>query len=57
MQPGTPYLSCYAFRMLEPGRPAPEFTLPDHEGNDVTLSDLRGNWVLLWWYPKASTPG
>lgn len=43
--------------MLEPGQLAPEFQLPDHTGNKVALSDLRGSWVLLWWYPKASTPG
>lgn len=43
--------------MLSEGTPAPDFTVPDHDGNDVSLSDHRGEWVLLWWYPKASTPG
>ena len=43
--------------MLEPGVQAPDFTLPDQDGNTVSLSDFRGHWVLLWWYPKASTPG
>lgn len=43
--------------MLEPGAPAPDFTLPDQDGNDVSLADQRGHWVALWWYPKASTPG
>lgn len=43
--------------MLQPGTTAPEFTLPDQDGEPVTLADLRGHWVLLWWYPKASTPG
>jgi thioredoxin-dependent peroxiredoxin len=43
--------------MLQDGTTAPDFTLPDTEGNDVTLSALRGQWVLLWWYPKADTPG
>lgn len=43
--------------MLAPGTPAPAFTLPDQAGRDVSLQDLRGGWVLLWWYPKASTPG
>lgn len=43
--------------MLEPGIEAPDFTLPDQDGNQVRLSDLRGRWVLLWWYPMADTPG
>lgn len=43
--------------MLEPGTTAPDFTLPDYNGNSVTLSDLRGQWVALWFYPKAMTPG
>jgi peroxiredoxin len=29
----------------------------DHDGNVVNLRDLRGGWVLLWWYPMADTPG
>jgi peroxiredoxin len=43
--------------MLEAGTRAPAFTLPDQDDNPVSLDDLRGRWVLLWWYPKASTPG
>lgn len=43
--------------MLAAGTKAPDFTVPDHEGNDTTLSDHHGSWVLLWWYPKAGTPG
>jgi len=43
--------------MLAPGTDAPDFTVPDQDGNAVTLSDLRGRWVLLWWYPMADTPG
>jgi peroxiredoxin Q/BCP len=43
--------------MLEPGTEAPDFTLPDQDANPVRLSDLRGRWVLLWWYPMADTPG
>lgn len=43
--------------MLEVGTSAPAFTLPDQNGEEVTLSDFAGQWVLFWWYPKASTPG
>ena len=43
--------------MLAEGSIAPEFTAADHEGRSVSLSELRGKWVALWWYPKASTPG
>ena len=42
---------------LNPGDPAPDFTLPDQEGNPVSLSELRGKTVVLYFYPKASTPG
>ena len=42
---------------LNPGDPAPDFTLPDQDGNDVTLSGLRGKTVVLYFYPKADTPG
>jgi len=37
--------------------PAPDFTLPDQDGNPVTLSALRGKPVVLYFYPKANTPG
>jgi peroxiredoxin Q/BCP len=43
--------------MLETATQAPSFALPDQDGNTVALDDLRGRWVLLWWYPKAATPG
>jgi thioredoxin-dependent peroxiredoxin len=39
------------------GDTAPDFTLPDQDGNPVTLSDLRGQPVVLYFYPKADTPG
>jgi thioredoxin-dependent peroxiredoxin len=42
---------------LEPGTPAPDFTLPDADGTPVTLSSLRGRKVVLYVYPAASTPG
>ena len=43
--------------MLEPGDTAPDFTLPDQDGNPVTLSELKGQTVVLYFYPKADTPG
>ena len=43
--------------MIEPGRPAPDFTLPDQDGNSVSLSDYAGRPVVLYFYPKADTPG
>jgi len=42
-------------RMLETGTMAPEFTLPDQDGRDVSLSTLRGTTVVLYFYPKADT--
>ena len=41
----------------EPGDTAPDFTLPDQDGNPVTLSALEGRNVVLYFYPKADTPG
>ena len=38
--------------MLQVGMPAPDFTLPDKEGDPVTLSSLRGRKVVLYFYPK-----
>ena len=43
--------------MLEPGERAPDFTLPDHDGNPVSLSDFAGRTVVLYFYPKANTSG
>jgi peroxiredoxin Q/BCP len=42
---------------LAPGDPAPDFTLPDADGNDVSLSGLRGRKVIVYFYPAAMTPG
>ena len=42
---------------LEAGEPAPDFTLPAADGSTVRLSDLRGKHVVVYFYPKASTPG
>jgi peroxiredoxin Q/BCP len=41
--------------VLEAGASAPDFTLPDQEGNEVSLSDLRGETVVLYFYPQADT--
>ncbi len=43
--------------MLTLNSVAPDFELLDEHGRNVHLQDLRGQWVLLWWYPKAATPG
>ena len=43
--------------MVAKGREAPDFTLPDQDGNPVTLSELRGQPIVLYFYPKADTPG
>jgi peroxiredoxin Q/BCP len=43
--------------MLGEGTTAPEFTLPDQNGEPVSLSDFRGRWLVLWWFPKAFTAG
>jgi peroxiredoxin Q/BCP len=43
--------------MIEPGGTAPDFELPNQEGDPVKLSDLRGQWVVLYFYPRADTPG
>ena len=43
--------------MLEEGDRAPEFRLPTAEGGELALSDLRGKWVVLYFFPKANTPG
>jgi peroxiredoxin Q/BCP len=42
---------------LQAGDTAPDFTLPDQEGNPVSLASLRGKTVVLYFYPKADTPG
>ncbi len=42
---------------LSPGDTAPPFTLPDADGKDVSLADFRGQKVVVYFYPAASTPG
>lgn len=43
--------------MLETGQMAPDFTLPDQDGQPFTLSSLRGGYVVLYFYPKDNTSG
>jgi peroxiredoxin Q/BCP len=42
---------------IKQGSPAPDFTLPDQNGAVHSLSDFKGKWVLLYFYPKDDTPG
>ena len=42
---------------LSPGDPAPDFTLPDADGKQVSLADYRGRRVIVYFYPAAMTPG
>ena len=44
-------------KRLAPGDPAPDFTLPDADGNQVSLSSFRGQRVIVYFYPAAMTPG
>ena len=43
--------------MPQVGQEAPNFTLPSQDGTPVSLNDLRGKWVVLYFYPKDGTPG
>jgi peroxiredoxin Q/BCP len=43
--------------MIQAGEKAPQFMLPDQDGNDVSLADFAGRTVVLYFYPKADTPG
>ena len=51
---GAPTIDTVA---LEPGDPAPDFDLPDQHGESVSLASFRGRKVLVYFYPKADTPG
>ena len=43
--------------MLEVGTKAPDFTLPNQNGDNISISDFLGKKVVLWFFPLASTPG
>jgi peroxiredoxin Q/BCP len=47
----------YATRVISQGDLAPDFELPDQDGREVKLSDFRGQAVVVYFYPKAATPG
>ena len=44
-------------KMLQAGSSAPDFRVMDHLGNERSLADFAGKRVVLWFYPKADTPG
>ena len=43
--------------MLNAGDKAPDFRLPSDDGSEIGLAGLRGKWVVLFFFPKALTPG
>ena len=43
--------------MLEPGTQAPDFSLPDQDGNTISRSQYQGRWLVVYFYPKDDTPG
>ena len=57
-------IAFYLFRVnvmaapiLKVGDDAPSFTLPDSQGNQISLNDFKGKWIVLYFYPKDDTPG
>ena len=46
-----------AMPLLTEGSPAPAFSVPNQDGTTVSLDQFAGKWLVLWWYPKADTPG
>ena len=43
--------------MLDVGEKAPNFSLPDGNGTEISIDNFRGKKVVLWFFPKANTPG
>src|SRR5687768_937522 len=43
--------------LIDPGQPAPDFSLNDQDGKTHKLRDYRGKWVVIYFYPKDDTPG
>ena len=52
-----PFANGLLGEIMQANDKAPEFTLPDEDGQDVSLKDLRGKNVVLFFYPRANTPG
>ncbi|GAA6618800.1 thioredoxin-dependent thiol peroxidase [Scytonema sp. NUACC26] len=46
-----------SYSIPEAGQKAPEFSVPDQDGHQVSLSELSGQWIVLYFYPKDDTPG
>ena len=46
-----------AMPLLTEGSPAPAFSVPNQDGTTKSLGQFAGKWLVLWWYPKADTPG
>ncbi len=53
----SPRKSRQAAPCLELGKPAPAFRLPNAAGQTVSLADFRGQWVVIYFYPRDNTPG
>ena len=43
--------------LVKEGSIAPDFSALNQDGAPTSLADFRGKWLVLWWYPKADTPG
>ena len=52
-----PFAAAYAAEVPQVGQAAPAFSLPSQEGGNVSLKDFKGQWVVLYFYPKDMTQG
>ena len=52
-----PYFILQAMENLKEGDKAPEFTLPSESGTEISLNDYKNKKIVLWFFPKANTPG
>ena len=53
----SPFFRKDTMPLLNVGDSAPDFEVPNQDGKLVNLSQFRGKRLVLWWYPKADTPG